>query len=131
MWNPFFKTKRPWGYYRVLLSGRGFKVKELVVFPGKKMSFQRHKLRSELWFVAEGVITRVDEHHHCIIYKHEDVLVSPGQWHQICNNSDKKARIIEIQYGTLCSEKDIERAEAPIFTHEPFELRSFRRKFKH
>ena len=50
------KTQRPWGYYRVLHeSNNRVKLKELTVEPGKSLSMQRHRSRSEFWFVSEGV----------------------------------------------------------------------------
>lgn len=104
------KTERPWGYYRVLHTvGPGVKVKELTVNPGKSLSLQRHKFRSELWFVAEGFAglnwdfggTRIKE------FKTE--IIEAGEWHQLHNPTDRPLKVVEIQYGTRCDEEDIER----------------------
>ena len=45
------KTDRDWGYWRVLddKPNAGYKVKELVIYPGKSLSDQRHFKRSEVW----------------------------------------------------------------------------------
>ena len=55
--NP--KTVRNWGWYRVLddQPEKGYKVKELVILPGKSLSDQRHKYRSEMWYVTQGQVT--------------------------------------------------------------------------
>ena len=55
------KTYRPWGYYRVLYDMPGTKVKELVVDPGKQLSMQRHKMRSEYWKVTQGMARVIND----------------------------------------------------------------------
>ena len=104
------KTVRPWGYYRVLHTvGPGVKVKELTVDPGKTLSMQRHKHRSELWFVAEGTAgnNKETDTSYIGIFKHE--TIPAGAWHQLHNPTSQPLRVIEIQYGENCIEEDIER----------------------
>ena len=104
------KTDRPWGYYRVLHSiGPGLKVKELTVDPGKKLSMQRHELRSELWFVGEGEATVNWEFGDKKIKLHKHETINLREWHQLENKTDQPLKIIEIQYGANCIEEDIER----------------------
>jgi D-beta-D-heptose 7-phosphate kinase/D-beta-D-heptose 1-phosphate adenosyltransferase len=104
------KTERPWGYYRVLHSvGDGVKVKELTVNPGASLSMQRHEHRAELWFVAEGEATLNWEFGGEKIKLHHQETINVGEWHQLCNPTDKPLRVIEIQYGNKCVEEDIER----------------------
>src|ERR1017187_3863694 len=45
---------RPWGSFTVLDDADGYKVKRIVVRPGKRLSYQRHARRSEHWFVVRG-----------------------------------------------------------------------------
>ena len=45
---------RPWGYYKVLADEPDHKVKRIVVYPGKRLSLQKHQKRSEHWFVVSG-----------------------------------------------------------------------------
>lgn len=112
------RTDRPWGYYRVLHTPNAHtKVKELTVLPGQRLSMQRHEMRSESWFVAEGnarvltvntVSTDVEELG--VFSMHETVAIHQHQWHQLCNDSDNEVlKIIEIQYGPATNEEDIER----------------------
>ena len=37
-----------------LLTDDNVKVKELILHPGKEISFQRHFKRNEIWFVSKG-----------------------------------------------------------------------------
>jgi D-beta-D-heptose 7-phosphate kinase/D-beta-D-heptose 1-phosphate adenosyltransferase len=104
------KTIRPWGYYRVLHTvGRNVKVKELTVDPGKTLSMQRHKYRSELWFVAEGTAGNNWEFGGGDIKPYKTEIINPNEWHQLHNPTNQPLKVIEIQYGQRCEEEDIER----------------------
>jgi len=110
------KTERNWGYYRVLHEdGPEVKVKELTVDPKKSLSMQRHNDRLELWFVAQGTATvytinsSSDEELSGVYKKFHNIHIAANQWHRLANETDKPLKIIEIQYGTQCSEEDIER----------------------
>jgi mannose-6-phosphate isomerase-like protein (cupin superfamily) len=103
------KTLRPWGYYRVLHDVAGMKVKELTVDPGKSLSMQKHFKRSEMWCVSEGrcVVNFGDGKQERELHEFQHIPV--GNWHQLTNPFDKPCKIVEIQYGELCAEEDIER----------------------
>jgi len=85
------------------------------VAKGKKLSFQRHFHRNEIWFVSKGRCKVKFQRSNMKDFKeielgHEDIfLVRKGDWHQIINLYDKPCHIIEIQYGDRTYEDDIER----------------------
>jgi cytidyltransferase-like protein len=110
------KTQRQWGYYRVLHEpNKNVKLKELTVNPGKFLSMQKHQNRSEFWFVSEGVATvytlnrSTDAEMIGMFKEHQHIWISCDSWHQLCNETDRPLKIIEIQYGENCIEEDIER----------------------
>ena len=110
------QTERTWGYYRVIHNELNVvKVKELVVMPGQRLSMQRHFNRSEHWFITKGIATvyTIDGSTDLELlgeYKMFDNLhIDKGEWHQLANEQDTPLKIIEIQYGTECSEDDIDR----------------------
>jgi cytidyltransferase-like protein len=103
------KTERSWGYYRVLHDVPGMKVKELTVDPGKSLSMQRHQHRNEFWMVSEGVATVGWGPGSSKIKKHKSETIRIDEWHQLSNDTDQPLKVIEIQYGTICDEADIER----------------------
>ena len=112
------KTERTWGYYRVIHEyDKHTKVKELAVPPGGKLSMQRHKQRSEHWFVAEGTATvytldsSTDIELHGVFKQHKSLHIPAGQWHQLANEHDTDLKLVEIQYGEDCIETDIERKD--------------------
>lgn len=114
-WQNYYE-ERQWGSFINLFHTKNIKVKELIIEPGKSMSFQRHFKRNEIWLVSEGS---------CLVYFTEDkttkdksklklqkfdhYLVSKKDWHQIKNPHKETCHVIEIQYGDECIEEDIER----------------------
>lgn len=113
------KTVRDWGWYRVLDDKPGYKVKELVIEPGKHLSMQRHFKRSEHWYILKGVCTLTvgaDDMGRSYITHHlgpnRTFKIDTEQWHQGANLSDRTyCHILEVQYGVECREDDIERLE--------------------
>jgi mannose-6-phosphate isomerase-like protein (cupin superfamily) len=111
------KTTRAWGHYRVLHTvGKQTKLKELTVTPKTCLSMQRHDHRAEFWFVAEGEATVYTVDPHSTEYdlmaspaKHQSTWIKLNEWHQLCNETDRPLKLIEIQYGEDCVEEDIER----------------------
>ncbi len=107
--------ERIWGKFFNLFTDHRLKLKELVVEPGKGMSFQRHFKRNEIWFVSKGaceVNFSESSPENTILKKlrTEEVFhVKVGNWHQIINPYNDPCHIIEIQYGDETSEDDIER----------------------
>lgn len=111
--------RRVWGEFSDLFQDNAVKVKELVLEPGKGISYQRHFKRSEIWFVSKGS---------CVV-KHgidtdnptsftvkklntdEVIRIGVGDWHQVYNREQEPCHIIEIQYGEETTEDDIERLE--------------------
>ncbi|MDC0990298.1 adenylyltransferase/cytidyltransferase family protein [Gammaproteobacteria bacterium] len=116
-WQYYFE-ERQWGSFFNLFEAKNIKVKELIVKPGKSMSFQRHFKRNEIWLVSEGSCTvsysnnvNYKDIKELQLHKFDHYLVPVGHWHQISNSSNTKTHIIEIQYGEDCSESDIERVD--------------------
>lgn len=100
---------RPWGKWTVLDTAPGLVVKKLVVAPGKRISLQRHRFRSELWIAMDGVAS--------VLCGDENKQLRPGEWvliprnciHRLSNENAESITLLEIQYGEQLSEADIER----------------------
>ena len=102
---------RPWGYYLVLQEGKGYKVKQFVVHPGKRLSLQRHRFRGEHWQVVlgEAVVTRDGET--LRISRGEHVDIPLGAIHRVESVGEEDLVVIEVQMGEYVGEDDIERLE--------------------
>jgi len=48
---------RPWGFYEILADKSDHKVKRITVYPGQRLSYQRHFKRSEHWYILSGQAT--------------------------------------------------------------------------
>jgi len=111
------KTERDWGYWRVLDNKpeKGYKVKELVIYPGKALSDQKHFKRSEEWTILEGEVKMVTEWNKRQEITYLTPLSRPYEinkevWHKASNPGTENAHILEIQRG-VCYEEDIERRD--------------------
>jgi D-beta-D-heptose 7-phosphate kinase/D-beta-D-heptose 1-phosphate adenosyltransferase len=109
------KTERPWGWYRVLDDKPGYKVKELVIEPGKRLSMQRHAMRAEHWYILKGKCDIVTDYFDSVTkvtkYANESYVIEKDVWHQGQNNYNEDCHILEVQYGDQCVESDIERRD--------------------
>ena len=104
-------SHRPWGYYEVLSDKPDHKGKRIVVYPGKRLSLQRHHHRSEHWYVIKGeaVVTLNDQQLHLSTGQSVDIPV--GAAHRIMNPGSEDMAFIEVQTGDYFGEDDIERLE--------------------
>ena len=108
--NQFF---RPWGFYENI-SGTDsgpYKVKRIVVFPGKRLSLQTHKNRSEHWTIISGkgiVQVGMDKH---TVESNKSIYIPKETLHRIECIGDNNLEFIEVQIGDYLGEDDITRYE--------------------
>jgi len=114
-WQYYFE-ERKWGSFFNLFQTKNIKVKELIVEPGKEISFQRHFKRNEIWLVSEGscIVSYAKKNdlkkiEKVQLHKFDYHIVNVKDWHQISNPFRRPVHLIEIQYGDECREDDIER----------------------
>lgn len=103
--------ERPWGSYTVLGGGDGYQVKEIVVQPDKRLSYQRHAHRSEHWFVVGGLGEVILDGQTRHVAVGDVVDVPTGMLHRVGNTGTMPLVFIEIQTGDYLGEDDIERVD--------------------
>jgi mannose-6-phosphate isomerase-like protein (cupin superfamily) len=101
----------PWGRWEVLLDEPAYKVKRIRVEPGKRLSYQRHKKRSEHWVIVEGRGVVTLDGRDMDVSAGQKVDVAEGVAHRIANSGETPLVFIEIQMGDYFGEDDIERLE--------------------
>lgn len=102
---------RPWGFYRILSDENAFKNKKIVVYPGKRLSLQRHQHRDEHWFVVSGKgICTLDGAEKRLVAG-QSVDIPRKSVHRIQNDGIKNLVFTEVQTGDYFGEDDIERLE--------------------
>jgi mannose-6-phosphate isomerase-like protein (cupin superfamily) len=99
----------PWGYFQVIEESVGYKVKRLVVEPGKRLSLQKHAHRSEHWVVVAGIaeVTVGDDTRR--LATNQSAFIPLGGIHRLANPGEDLLIVIEVQYGDYLGEDDIER----------------------
>jgi mannose-1-phosphate guanylyltransferase/mannose-6-phosphate isomerase len=105
------KVYRPWGWYDSIESGIHFQVKRLNVFPGAKLSLQKHHKRAEHWVVVMGTATAINGNDILTLSEGESTFIPIGVKHSLENQTNEKLEVIEVQSGTYLGEDDIIRFE--------------------
>ena len=105
------RIERPWGFFEILMENRSSKVKLLKVMPDQKLSLQRHKLRSETWYVIKGRAKVTRENEKFTLEVGDSVIIERNQIHSLENVESYPLEIVEIQTGEYFGEDDIIRIE--------------------
>lgn len=106
--------KRLWGEYQVLdyrieQDGQNYLTKHLIIKPGKHISYQQHKHRSEIWTFVDGTGKVIIDGETRVIERGETAYIRPGVKHAV--KADTELHIIEVQIGDELTEEDIERLD--------------------
>jgi mannose-1-phosphate guanylyltransferase / mannose-6-phosphate isomerase len=104
-------VERPWGRYTVMDEGFGFKVKRIVVDPGKKLSLQMHQHRAEHWVVVSGTAQVTIGQEIRLVESNQSVYIPKKTPHRLENPAVEPLQIIEVQTGDYLEEDDILRLE--------------------
>jgi mannose-1-phosphate guanylyltransferase/mannose-6-phosphate isomerase len=100
---------RPWGSYTVLSEGPGYKVKKIIISPGRRLSLQMHYHRSEHWTVISGTGKLTVGEKEIIFRENESTYIPIGTKHRLENPGILPLSIIEVQCGKYVGEDDIVR----------------------
>ena len=103
--------KRPWGAFFVLSDEKDFKIKKIEVNPSKRLSYQFHNKRSELWYILKGVGIVTINDKKTEVKKGSIVKIKKLEKHRIENNGTKTLTFIEVQTGSYFGEDDIVRIQ--------------------
>ena len=105
------KTERPWGWYDVIDQGERFKVKNIEVKPGHRLSLQKHHHRTEHWVVVSGTAEVQLNENKQLLGENQSMYIPLGCIHRLSNPGKIPLKIIEVQSGPYLEEDDIERFE--------------------
>ncbi len=103
--------ERPWGAITVLAEGEDFKTKRLDILPGKRLSLQLHRRRTEYWVVVQGVAKVTCGEKQFLMSPGESTVIPVGARHRVENVGDQVFSLIEVQLGDYFGEDDIVRFE--------------------
>jgi mannose-1-phosphate guanylyltransferase len=105
------KIYRPWGTFENLMDENGYKIKRIVVKPGKRLSLQKHFHRSEHWIVVSGTAEVIVGDKKYLVRPNESTYIKMGEIHRLSNPGKIPVVLIEAQVGEYTGEDDIIRLE--------------------
>ncbi|MDD2706145.1 MAG: mannose-1-phosphate guanylyltransferase/mannose-6-phosphate isomerase [Acidocella sp.] len=103
------RTYRPWGFYESLIHGDRFQVKRIVVWPGQRLSLQKHFHRAEHWVVVAGCASVTCDDETRLVHENESIYLPQGSMHRMHNPGKIPLTVIEVQSGAYLGEDDIVR----------------------
>lgn len=111
--RPISRTERPWGEYYGWDRGSEWNLKTVYIKPGKRLSLQHHKHRSESWVLVEGdatatIVSRIGVRRKMALKKDAVLKVPPKTIHRL--ESKRGGIVVEIAFGKF-DESDIVRLE--------------------
>lgn len=109
---------RPWGRWVVLDKAPQLVVKKLTVDAGKRISLQRHRFRSERWIVMEGEAVVQRDEALVVLRAGDGIMIPQNCLHRLTNESSSAITVLEVQFGEILSEDDIERFDDDFGRHE-------------
>ena len=102
---------RPWGWFQTIEQGERFKVKQISVNPGAKLSLQQHWHRSEHWVVVKGTALVTCGDKSFVLRENESTFIPAGTAHRLENPGKVTLCLIEVQSGEYVGEDDIVRLD--------------------
>jgi len=106
-----YTEERPWGSFTILEETETYKTKRIDVKPSKRLSYQSHEKRDELWMIVAGnAKVTIDDIDHILGYG-ENIVIKAKQKHRIENIGNDNCSFIEVQTGSYFGEDDIIRYE--------------------
>ena len=92
---------RPWGYYEQLIEEEGYRVRKVVLLPGKTIYEHRHDQRFENWTVVQGEAKVTLDGESRTYGPNEFIGVTPGTAYQISNIGEQPVLFIETAIGNV------------------------------
>jgi mannose-1-phosphate guanylyltransferase / mannose-6-phosphate isomerase len=108
-------VERPWGHYTVMEEGPGYKVKQIEVSPGSRLSLQMHQHRAEHWVLVQGTAKVTIGSEVKLVTSNQSVYIPLKTAHRLKNPGKEPLRIIEVQTGAYLGEDDIQRLDDDYF----------------
>jgi mannose-1-phosphate guanylyltransferase/mannose-6-phosphate isomerase len=102
-------AQKPWGRFRTVDSGPGFRVLHLWIDPGGKTSLKTHAHRSEHWLVVNGIARITTGDTVRLVPTGESVYIPAKEMHRLENPGEDILEVVEVDIGTYVGEDDIKR----------------------
>ena len=104
-------VQKPWGGYRVLEEGIGYKIKRIWVNSGEILSLQTHEQRDEHWVIVRGAAEVTLGEKVLRLATNNSIFIPRKIKHRTANPGPGSMEFIEVQVGDYLGEDDIVRYE--------------------
>lgn len=98
---------RPWGNHTVLDATMNYKIKKVIIKPGRRLSTQRHYHRNEHWIVVRGTALVSLNGEKSLLRTNESTFIPMGEEHSVENPGKIDLCLIEVQVGEYINEDDV------------------------
>ncbi|MGF1774965.1 mannose-1-phosphate guanylyltransferase/mannose-6-phosphate isomerase [Vibrio wakamikoensis] len=102
---------RPWGKIDLLMKGERYKTKKVTIYPGQRLSLQKHFHRAEHWVVVQGTANVRCENKTLVVTENQSTYIPIGAEHSLENPGQIALVMIEVQTGSYIDQSDIVRLE--------------------
>jgi mannose-6-phosphate isomerase-like protein (cupin superfamily) len=102
---------KPWGSYNIISGGDNWLSKIIVVNQDHRLSLQSHEHRDEVWTIVQGTGLVTLNKQTITMTPQQNIRILRGEKHRIHNIGEDELIFIEVQYGKILTEDDIERFE--------------------
>ena len=100
---------RPWGKYRVLFEEDDYRVNQMIVYPGCRISLQSHQRREEHWTIVRGSGLIQTEAARIPVGKGNSAFIPVNNVYRITNSGTDLLVLIEVQIGSYLGDDDVVR----------------------
>ncbi len=100
---------RPWGWVQTLVQQDRFQVKRITLYPGGKLSLQKHFHRAEHWVVVRGTARLTVDGKVEDLIENQSAHIPLGAIHRLENPGRIDIEIIKVATGAHLGEEDIAR----------------------
>lgn len=111
MCNVHTTAHKPWGTSTLLEESSEYRVKQITVRPGAKLSLQYHHHRSEHWIIVSGTALITIDNSTLELNASESIYIPKESKHRLSNPGNTDLVIIEAQVGSYLGEDDIVRLQ--------------------
>lgn len=111
MTNIHTTAHRPWGTLTLLEESPHYRVNQMTVRPGAKLSLQYHQHRSEHWIVVQGTATVTINDKTFDLFEGQSTFIPKEAKHRIANKGQSVLVLIEAQVGNYIGDDDIVRLQ--------------------
>lgn len=98
---------RPWGTRELIHHEPGYRVRKVIIYPGRSLTRHVHEARNENYSVVSGVLSAELADRTLQLTKGESINICSGEIHRLFNSGDEDAVAIEVDTGSEIVEEDM------------------------